>query len=105
MPVIVTNGNFMFTAPRGWADDRPALQVASYPRMLRFIARQLARQGCWLSYPVETVARDWDGDPMTNLNRLADILAHTNELTPAQVSRLERAREELERRCSQEAQA
>lgn len=99
--MIVTNGNRAFRKPVKWAGDRPDLRVASYPVMLRAVARQLARKGCWLALPIEIVAMDWDGHPGDNLARLNDIMAHSDLLTDAQVSRLKAALKELQERVIQ----
>ena len=103
MTTRVIYGNRVFEHVHEWADDRPRLVVADYSRMLRAIARRLSQKGHWLAYPIETVAQDWDRDPAVNLARLTDILAHADELTEAQISRLEEAKRELER-CLQKGQ-
>lgn len=98
MATRVVFGNRVFEHAREWAGDRPALVVASYPKMLRAIVRQLNKRGHWLAYPIDVLAQDWDGDPAVNLARLNDILAHADELTEAQVSYLKAAITELQER-------
>lgn len=105
--MIVANGNVMFAHPHEWAGDRPVLAVASYPIMLRAVARQLTRKDCWLAEPLERVARDWDDDAEGNAGKLREVLAHGDLLTAAQVSRIRAALKKLQERsqsCLQESQ-
>jgi hypothetical protein len=95
---IVAHGNLMFPRPREYAGDRSDITVKSFPKLLRSVAMRLAQQGCWLSFPIDTVAKDWNGDPAVNLARLNDIMAHADELTEAQVSYLRAAIRKLQER-------
>ena len=92
----VTNGNRIFPYDR-LIDPTVTITVTSYPKLLRSIARALNRTGpAWMGEALEKVAGRWNDDQAENIEILEEVLAHSNQLTAAQTSRIKAALERLQ---------
>jgi len=94
----VANGNRTFARQGRWIDPTVAIVIVNYPRNLRFIAGQLSRTGpVWMSEALETVAKWWGEEHReSNAKILTEVVAHTNQLTPMQISCIEAALRKLQ---------
>ena len=92
------HGNRTFARQGKYIEPGARIVITDYPKNLRFMARRLGWTHRWIGEALEKVAARWDDDQhrAENIQILEEILAHSNQLTAAQTSRIKTALKKLE---------